>query len=110
MSLVTGSTILIYICLIFQPLARLGCNVTGMDASEEGIQVAEWHAQLDPEVVSHLTYRCGLVEDLLHTHSGYYDGVVASEVLEHVADKATFISVCTALVKVSVKNKVLHNL
>ncbi len=44
-------------------------------------------------------FRCGLVEDLAQTGE-LFDGVVASEVIEHVADPDTFIACCANLVNV----------
>ena len=40
------------------------------------------------------------MEDLL-TSGEMFDGVVASEILEHVSDVKTFVSSCCQLVKVS---------
>ncbi len=53
----------------------------------------------DPILLS-VVFRCGLVEDLAQTGE-LFDGVVASEVIEHVADPITFIACCSNLVKVS---------
>ena len=39
------------------------------------------------------------VEDLVATENGTFDAVVASEVVEHVADLSTFISSCARLLK-----------
>ena len=36
--------------LYMKCLARLGASVTGIDASEENIEAAQWHASLDPAV------------------------------------------------------------
>ena len=47
--------------LLCEPMARLGANVTGVDAAERNIRVAQQHAgqsRLD------IDYRCALPEDL----------------------------------------------
>jgi len=84
-----------------QPLARLGANVTGIDASEEGIKVAKWHKTLDPEALSRLNYRCAAIENIATAEAETYDGLVASEIIEHVTDQRGFVTACCQLVKVS---------
>ena len=71
--------------LLAEPLARLGANVTGIDASPEVVAVAREHAEamgLD------IDYRSGDVGNL----EGRFDLITCMEVLEHVADPALFIS------------------
>lgn len=97
------SAVLIY--CVFQPLARLGAEVTGIDASPEVIEVAKWHAELDPDIKSRVTYKMSTIEDLckINTDSETvqrYDGVVASEIVEHVSDAELFVNACCSLVKV----------
>lgn len=75
--------------LLAEPLARLGADVTGIDAAAEVIHVARAHAEgqgLD------IDYRVGGVEEL----SGQYDLVTAMEVIEHVADPAAFVKALEA--------------
>ena len=84
-----------------QPLARLGANVTGIDASEEGIKVAQWHKTLDPEALSRLNYKCAAIENIATAEAETYDGLVASEIIEHVTDQRGFVAACCQLVKVS---------
>ena len=43
------------------------------------------------------------VEELAGEEPGSYDAVVASEVVEHVADAHVFVKACCALVKVRYK-------
>jgi len=89
----------------FQPLARLGAEVSGIDASAELIQVAKWHADLDSSIKSRVSFKMSTVEDLCSSisadeHPSLYDGVVASEIVEHVADAELFVNACCSLVKV----------
>lgn len=73
--------------LLSEPLARLGAEVTGLDASAELIAVAQTHAKAQGVDVH---YQAGLIEEL--AESAKFDVIVASEVLEHVADPAFFLS------------------
>ncbi len=78
--------------LACEPLARLGANVTGVDADEQAIEVAQKHAisgSLD------IRYINGASEDI----KKQYDVVLALEIIEHVKDPAEFVSQCEQLVK-----------
>lgn len=71
--------------LLCEPLARLGGEVTGVDASAENIAAASTHAEgagLD------IRYMAGEVGGL---DIGTFDLVTCVEVVEHVADKSAFI-------------------
>ncbi|XP_077977280.1 ubiquinone biosynthesis O-methyltransferase, mitochondrial-like [Glandiceps talaboti] len=85
--------------ILSEPLGRLGANVTGIDLSEELIDVAELHSLHDPLVTQNVKYVCGAIEDLLATEMENYDAVVASEVLEHIVDLRSFVEVCCDMVK-----------
>ncbi len=72
--------------LLCEPLARLGAEVTGVDAAAENIAVAQAHAA-----------GSGLEIDYHHGEIGAlglagFDLVTSMEVLEHVADKAAFVT------------------
>ena len=79
--------------LLCEPMARLGGDVTGVDAAPENIAVAAAHA-----VQSGLTidYRAG---ELAVQNLGLFDIVTSMEVIEHVADPATFIAQLLARLK-----------
>ena len=81
--------------LVSEPLARLGAEMVGVDASEKNIGVARLHA-----VQSGLTidYRHGAAEDLA-ANGETFDAVLNMEVIEHVADIGVFLHACCALVK-----------
>ncbi|MBB4614480.1 bifunctional 2-polyprenyl-6-hydroxyphenol methylase/3-demethylubiquinol 3-O-methyltransferase UbiG [Novosphingobium taihuense] len=76
--------------LLCEPLARLGAEVTGVDAAEENIAAARLHAEGSGLAID---YRCGDVGQL---GLGGYDLVTSMEVIEHVADKAAFIAALEA--------------
>ena len=81
-------------------MARLGASVLGVDASKTSIDVARHHASQDPALTGRLRYQCGAAEDL--PTSAPFDIVVASEVIEHVADQRAFVETCCQLVRVSI--------
>ena len=70
--------------LLAEPLARLGANVTAIDASADLIDVAREHsAAMELEI----DYRAVDVEKL----TGQFDLVTCMEVIEHVAEPAAFL-------------------
>jgi 2-polyprenyl-6-hydroxyphenyl methylase / 3-demethylubiquinone-9 3-methyltransferase len=77
--------------LLAEPLARLGAEVTGIDAAPENIAAAREHALGQGLEID---YRVGGAEAL----AGRYDLVVALEVVEHVADPAAFVGALAAAV------------
>lgn len=79
--------------ILSEPLARIGAQVTGLDASQELISIATQHAALDKDLTLNLTYVHSSIEDLSQEKKGEYDVVVASEILEHVIDKQLFLRV-----------------
>ncbi|XP_046614897.1 ubiquinone biosynthesis O-methyltransferase, mitochondrial [Neodiprion virginianus] len=85
--------------ILSEPLARIGADVTGIDASSELIKTATEHATLDINLSERLQYISTSIEE--HSQSNYekYDAVVSSEVLEHVADKELFLKCCTAAMR-----------
>src|SRR5579859_3410608 len=68
--------------ILTESLARLGAQVTGLDASPKAIQVANSHVLTDPKLSlqNPPTYICGSIHD--HTQKDHYDIVTAMEVLE----------------------------
>ncbi len=70
--------------LLAEPLARLGAKVTAIDAAPELIALARDHA-----VAMGLTidYRAGDLQQL----EGAFDLITCMEVIEHVAEPATFV-------------------
>lgn len=85
--------------ILSEPLARLGAEVTGVDASVRNIHAALKHASHDPLVAGRVTYKCVTVEELAEKEPEVYDCVIASEVIEHVTNKDTFISASSQLTK-----------
>jgi 2-polyprenyl-6-hydroxyphenyl methylase/3-demethylubiquinone-9 3-methyltransferase len=82
--------------LVAESLARLGASVTGIDASDTAIRVAQVHAGqhgLD------IDYRCTVPEALAAAEPAAYDLVVSMEVVEHVTDVNAFVGACAALLR-----------
>ena len=82
--------------LVSEPMARLGAEVTGVDASEDNIKTALTHAG---EAGLTIDYRAGTAEGLLEDGTEPFDLVLNLEVVEHVADPAGFLRDTAALVK-----------
>jgi 2-polyprenyl-6-hydroxyphenyl methylase/3-demethylubiquinone-9 3-methyltransferase len=70
--------------LLAEPLARLGAQVTGLDASPDLIAVAREHAR---SAGLEIDYRAGELSEL----QGQFDLITCMEVIEHVADPAQFV-------------------
>lgn len=70
--------------LLSEPLARLGAEVTGVDAAVENVAAARHHAAGSGLTID---YRHG---ELAALALGQFDLVTCLEVLEHVADKRAF--------------------
>jgi 2-polyprenyl-6-hydroxyphenyl methylase/3-demethylubiquinone-9 3-methyltransferase len=81
--------------LLCEPLAKLGAQVTGIDAGFENIEAAKVHAQ---KMALNIIYRHVLPEQF-EKEQGRYDVVINLEVLEHVSDINTFLQASTALVR-----------
>lgn len=71
--------------LLTEPLARLGAQVTALDAAPENIAAARLHAEGQGLAID---YRVGGAEAL----AGRFDLVTSMEVVEHVADVPVFIA------------------
>ena len=71
--------------LLAEPLARLGANVTAIDAAPQLIAVARAHAAGQGLAID---YRHAAVEDM----DGAFDLVTSMEVIEHVAEPQAFLA------------------
>jgi len=72
--------------LLCEPLARLGAEVTGVDAAAENVAAATAHAAGSGLPID---YRHGELGSL---GLGHFDLVTNMEVIEHVEDKAAFVA------------------
>ncbi|XP_012263850.2 ubiquinone biosynthesis O-methyltransferase, mitochondrial [Athalia rosae] len=85
--------------ILSEPLARIGADVTGIDASTDLIKNATEHAAIDSDLADRLRYINTCIEEHSEIDAEKYDAVVASEVLEHVADQERFLKCCTRATK-----------
>ncbi|KYN44518.1 Hexaprenyldihydroxybenzoate methyltransferase, mitochondrial [Trachymyrmex septentrionalis] len=85
--------------ILTERLARIGAQVTGIDASADLINIAKEHAKLDPNITERVNYIQTTVEDFSQKERESYDAVVASEVLEHVANAQLFLKKCVEILK-----------
>lgn len=81
--------------LLCEPMARLGAEVVGADASETNIEVARLHAA---EAGVKIDYRATTAETLADAGEKF-DVVLNMEVIEHVSDPQLYITKCAELVK-----------
>lgn len=72
--------------LLCEPLARLGADVTGVDAAAENAAAARVHAA---GVGLKIDYYAG---ELAELPAGKFDLVTSMEVIEHVASKGAFVA------------------
>ncbi|GLD48726.1 ubiquinone biosynthesis O-methyltransferase, mitochondrial [Lates japonicus] len=89
--------------LLTEPLGRLGANVLGIDPVEDSIYTAQLHASYDPDLSDRVSYQACTLEELSSEEevqgAGQFDAVVASEVVEHLADLETFAFCCNQVLK-----------
>jgi len=79
--------------LLAEPMARLGATVTGIDVTAAAISAASQHAG---EQGLTIDYRCCTAEALASA-AQTFDVIYASEVIEHVADRALFTKAIAAM-------------
>jgi 2-polyprenyl-6-hydroxyphenyl methylase / 3-demethylubiquinone-9 3-methyltransferase len=75
--------------LTCEPLARLGANVTGLDADAQAIKIATDHAKSGDLKI---TYAAEPVETYRKRVKARYDVVLALEIIEHVQNPDEFVA------------------
>jgi len=81
--------------LLSEPMARLGATVLGADAAARNIPVAKLHAKTAGLSID---YRHTAAETLV-SEGLQFDAILNMEVVEHVADPATFLRACHDLLR-----------
>lgn len=81
--------------LLSEPMARLGAEVVGADASATNIEVARVHMERSGLSID---YRADTAENLA-ANGETFDVVLNMEVVEHVADVPLFLSATSAMVR-----------
>jgi 2-polyprenyl-6-hydroxyphenyl methylase/3-demethylubiquinone-9 3-methyltransferase len=82
--------------LLSEAMARAGARVTGLDLTQDLIDVARLHA-LESGVA--VDYRVESAEQHAAAHTGSYDVVTCMEMLEHVPDPAAAVAALARLVR-----------
>ncbi|XP_063362852.1 ubiquinone biosynthesis O-methyltransferase, mitochondrial-like [Cydia amplana] len=88
--------------ILSMPLAKLGAEVTGVDASKELIEMAQEHSRGHPPAPGKSpTYIYTSIEEHAKDHANVYDGIVASEIIEHIENdkKELFVKSCIHTLK-----------
>ena len=80
--------------LLCEPLNRLGANITGIDASNNNVEVAKLHAK---EMNLNIQYIHSSPENI--NLKNEFDVILNMEVIEHVSDVSMFIEKCSKLIK-----------
>jgi 2-polyprenyl-6-hydroxyphenyl methylase/3-demethylubiquinone-9 3-methyltransferase len=81
--------------LVSAPLARMGADVTAIDASAEAIGAARAYAE---QAGLDIDFQCATAEALVEA-GAHFDLVAALEIVEHVADVSAFLAAASALLK-----------
>jgi 2-polyprenyl-6-hydroxyphenyl methylase / 3-demethylubiquinone-9 3-methyltransferase len=81
--------------LASEAMAHIGHDVLGIDASEDGIQAAQAHAEGQDLP---LAYRAATTETLI-AEGARFQAITALEVVEHVADPAEFVAMLGELLE-----------
>jgi 2-polyprenyl-6-hydroxyphenyl methylase / 3-demethylubiquinone-9 3-methyltransferase len=82
--------------ILTEALARSGADATGIDLSEDLIDVADLHG-LESGINVH--YQKTSAEDLANQQPENFDHVTCMEMLEHVPNPGSIINACATLVK-----------
>ena len=80
--------------LISEPMARLGANVTGIDAAEKNIKVASLHSEKNNLKIKYFQSSPEQIEE-----KEKFDIILNLEIVEHVDDLNLYLSSCQKLLK-----------
>ncbi|MCP5432884.1 MAG: bifunctional 2-polyprenyl-6-hydroxyphenol methylase/3-demethylubiquinol 3-O-methyltransferase UbiG [Alphaproteobacteria bacterium] len=81
--------------LVAEPVARLGANVTAIDAAPESLAVARGHAEAEGLAIAYDE----ATAEALAAQGKVFDIVLALEIVEHVPDVPAFLAAAAALVR-----------
>jgi 2-polyprenyl-6-hydroxyphenyl methylase/3-demethylubiquinone-9 3-methyltransferase len=84
--------------LLSYPMARLGADVLGIDASAENIGVAKAHRDFEEDFTESIEFQHSTVEELAQT-GAQFDVILNMEVIEHVDNVALFMEESAKMLK-----------
>jgi ubiquinone biosynthesis O-methyltransferase len=87
--------------LLSESLGRVGCQVLGIDPSENSIKVAKNHLCNDLELVERVNYKQATIEELVkqEKYQNRFDFAASMEVVEHVNNQKDFVKNIVKAVK-----------
>ncbi|MDA8618765.1 bifunctional 2-polyprenyl-6-hydroxyphenol methylase/3-demethylubiquinol 3-O-methyltransferase UbiG [Candidatus Pelagibacter bacterium] len=80
--------------LISEPMARLGANVTGIDASEKNVKIAKLHSEKSGLKINYINTSPEKLDDLEK-----FDIILNLEIIEHVDNVNLYVKSCNKLLK-----------
>ena len=80
--------------LVSEPMCRLGANVTGIDASEKNIKIAQLHAKKNKLKIKYLN-----TSPESFPNKDKFDVILNMEIVEHVENLDLYIEACSKLLK-----------
>jgi polyprenyldihydroxybenzoate methyltransferase / 3-demethylubiquinol 3-O-methyltransferase len=93
--------------ILTEALAYLHGNLVGLDAAEDLIVAAREHSKrLNAATANRIKYICDTIEEHADKNPSKYDVVIASEVVEHITDKESFLTGCAKALKVYTSTRV----
>lgn len=85
--------------ILSEALAELGAQVTGLDVSNEMIEIAIEHSINNEKINKNLKYVCEPIEEFCINNFETFDVVVTSETVEHVSCVKLFLENCFKCLK-----------
>lgn len=82
--------------ILSEALAKAGARVTGIDLSEDSLEVARRHAE---QQGLEIDYRYESAETMAGKYAGRYDVVTCMEMLEHVPEPLKVVAACAQALK-----------
>src|SRR5689334_21301525 len=82
--------------ILSEAMAGLGAEVTGIDLSNQALQVAQLHLL---ESKANVTYRKVAVEELAREQPASFDVITCMEVLEHIPQPAEHVRACVQMLR-----------
>lgn len=85
--------------ILSEALAKLHATVVGIEPVDQVMEAAKFHLKDQENISNRITYFCETIEEHAVKNSKVYDVIIASEVIEHVENKDTFLRSCAIALK-----------